>query len=442
MIPIILSIRPDLTAAACAASGNATERPTPMSSLSTPSIAGRRLARRRVLALIASLALVLVACGGDGAPSAEDQAAGGESDDAAALDAGGGDADTDSASQDTNTDGEAVAEDAADDLLVVTTTSILGDIVATLVGDDGEVVTLMPPGVDPHGYQPSAADAAQLRQADLVIANGLDLEEGLLSALEGAEAEGVTVVTVADQLDPLEFDDGHGHDDDDGHGHDDDDGHGHDDDGHGHDDDDGHGQDDDGHGHDDDDGHGHDHGPEDPHVWLDPVRMADGAQLIAAELAAVDSAVDAADWEARGEAYAQELLAVHAEMDEALAVVPDERRLLVTNHDALGYFAYRFDFEVIGTVIPGSTTQAETDAQQFGELVRVVEEAEVPAIFAENTDSTTLAEQLASEVVGRGDLEVEVVRLYTDALGEPGSGAETYPDLLRTNAGLIADALG
>jgi zinc/manganese transport system substrate-binding protein len=169
--------------------------------------------------------------------------------------------------------------------------------------------------------------------------------------------------------------------------------------------------------------------------------MADGVRLLAAELAEVDDHLEADEWERRGEAYAEEVLAVHEELDELFATIPGDNRKLVTNHDALGYLAFRYDFEVLGTVIPGSSTQAEADARQFSELVRTVEDAGVTAVFAENTDSTTLAEQLASEVGGRSDLELEVVRLYTDALGEPGSGAETYLDLLRTTGQRITDAL-
>ncbi len=123
------------------------------------------------------------------------------------------------------------------------------------------------------------------------------------------------------------------------------------------------------------------------------------------------------------------------------ATIPEADRQLVTNHEALGYLASRYDFEILGTVIPGSSTQADADPAGFSELIATVEEADVPAVFAENTDSTVLAEQLASEVIGRGDLEVEVVPIYTDALAEEGSGAETYLGLLRTTAELITDAL-
>jgi zinc/manganese transport system substrate-binding protein len=364
-----------------------------------------RPAPRAAVVVVALFALVLAACGTDTeVPASTDEAG-----------------------------GQAVTSD----LLVVATTSILGDIVEQLVGDDGTVEVIMPPGADPHGFQASASDAALLREADLVVANGLQLEESLISALAAAEEEGVRVLEVADQLDAIEFGAGapadHGHEEDDGHGHEEDDGHGHeDDDGHGH-------EDDDGHGHEDDDGHAH--GPEDPHVWFDPIRMVDAIGLIVAELAEVDDHLDAEEWERRGEDYADQLLTVHDEMVDELASIPDDRRKLVTNHDALGYLAHRYGFEVLGTVIPGSSTQAEADARQFSQLIETVEEAAVPAVFAENTDSTVLAEQLASEVVGRSDLEVEVVSLYTDALGEPGSGAETYLGLLRTTSQRIAEAL-
>ena len=386
-------------------------------------------------------------------------------------------------------------QEPTDDLQVVATTSILGDVVENLLGDDGTVEVIMPAGTDPHGYEPSAQDAALLRDAELVIANGLQLEENLISALEAAEEDGVRVFEVAGHLDPIDFDwdgphdHGHGHDEDDGHGHEDedeghghedeDDGHSHEDDGHSHDDeddghgheddenghshedeDDGHGHDDenDGHGHEDDendhghededDGHGHDdegddhgHGPEDPHFWHDPIRMADAVHLIAAELADVSEVVDADEWEARARGYEEEILAVHEEVEQILADIPDENRKLITNHDAFGYLAARYDFEVLGTVIPGSSTDAETNPGDFAELIQTLEEAQVPAIFSENIESDRLSEQLASEVLDRSDLEVEVIELFSDALGEPGSGGETYLGMLRTNAERLADGL-
>ena len=290
------------------------------------------------------------------------------------------------------------AATAAGGLQVVVTTTILGDVVADLVGDAGTVEVLMRPGQDPHAFQPSAQQAQQLRSADLVVANGLDLEEPLLDLLAAVEADGVAVLRVGEHVDPLLV--GEDADDHDGHA---------------------------------DDDHGH--GPEDPHFWQDPLRMATAVEVLAEHLAEVAGS-DA--WHERGATLAAELRAVHAEIAGRLADIPADRRVLVTSHDNLAYFAARYDLEVVGTVIPGTSTQAAASAAGFAELAGLVRDLGVPAIFAETTRATDLAEALAEEV-GR---DVGVVTLYTDALGAPGSGADTYVGMLRTNAARIADALG
>lgn len=354
---------------------------------------------RRAGAVLAATALVLAACG-------------------TSEDATGGDA------VDAPAPAPAPEPDAAEPLTIVATTSIIGDVVVQLVGDDATVRVLMAPGVDPHGYQASAADAAALRDADLVVANGLLLEEGLVSALEAASEDGVRVLTLADKVDPIAFEDGH--DDHGDHGDEDDhDDHGDADD---HDDHDDHGDD-----HDD-----HDHGDEDPHFWFDPLRMADAVDIIATDLATLRSDVD---WAARAAELRSELEGVDAEMAALFATIPADRRLLVTNHDALGYLEARYGLEVVGTVVPGASTTVETNPRAFADLVDLLVAEGIDVIFAETTDTTTLAEQLASEVIDRGDLDVQVVQLSTGALGEPGSGAETYLGLLRTTARAITDAL-
>jgi zinc/manganese transport system substrate-binding protein len=424
------------------------------------------LRRLRPLAAAASLALIATACGDAGTATTDDAT-------------------------------EAAAP-AADPISVVATTSILGDIVEQLVQDDGEVTVLMGPGVDPHAYSPSARDGATMQEADLVVANGLQLEESLISTLEATEDAGVRVFELAPLLDPIEFDDDahddhghgdegddhghgdegddhghgdegddHGHEDEgddhdhgdegddhghgdegDDHGHEDEgDDHGHGDEGddHGHGDegdDHGHGDEGDDHGHEDEgDDHDHAHGPEDPHVWFDAERMTTGIELLAAELAEVAPQVDADEWQARAEAYNEQLLEIDAELTEAFAEVPDERRVVVTNHDALGYLAARYDLDVVATVIPGASTQVEANPRQFAELIETVEERDVRVVFADNTDSTRLAEQLASESVGRTDVELEVVQVATDALGEPGSPADSYLGLLRETGLTIAETL-
>jgi zinc/manganese transport system substrate-binding protein len=272
-------------------------------------------------------------------------------------------------------------------LTVVATTTILGDVVANVVGGDAEVVVLAPLGADPHDFQPSSAQVATINEADLVVANGLSLEEGLEDILDGAASDGANVIELAPQLDPLPF------------------------------------------------GSGDDSDSQDPHVWLDPVRMGDAARLIASKLTAIDGSVD---WNARADAYAAELAALDGEIEAMLAAIPEGGRLLVTNHDSLGYFAARYEFNVIGTVIPGGTTLADPSSEALAELVSVMETAGVTAIFAETTLPAVLAEAVAAELGS----DVEVVSLYTGSLGEAGSGAETLIDMLRTNAERIAEGLG
>lgn len=370
------------------------------------------------LALVSATALLLAACGG-----------GEEAATPPAPEPSGGDATEDAP------DGAEVPD--AEPIAIVVTTSILGDVVAQLVGEDGAVRVLMDAGIDPHGYQASAADAAAMREADLVVANGLQLEEGLISALDAARDEGVRVIELAPALDPIPFEGEHDHAHEDDHDHGDD--HAHEDD-HAHDHDDDHDHDEHDHGdaekdasHDE-----HDHGEEDPHFWFDPLRMADAVDLLATALADVRPDVD---WTARATAQRVELEALDAEVSALLATIPAERRRLVTNHDSLGYLADRYDLEIVGTVVPGASTSVESNPQAFARLVDLLVAEDIDVIFAETTDTTTLADALASEVIGRSDLDVTVVQLYTGTLGEPGSGAETYVGMLRTTATLITDAL-
>lgn len=291
---------------------------------------------------------------------------------------------------------------AGQDLHVVATTSILGDVVGNVVGDAGRVDTLMKAGIDPHSYQPSAEATRLLRTADVVVANGLQLEETLLDALAAAEQEGVEVLRVADQLDPIPFGAAVGDDHAD---------------------------------HGDADPHGHE--ALDPHVWLDPLRMAEAVTLVAERVARV--VPDAAGrLRANAAAYRRQILELHQEVQAVLAEIPEGRRQLVTNHDSFGYLAARYDLRVVGTVVPGGTTLAETSARELAQLAATIRATGAPAIFTENIAPDRLARTLSDEV-GR---DVRVVRLYSDALGEPGSGADTYLGMLRTDARLIADVLG
>ncbi len=136
--------------------------------------------------------------------------------------------------------------------------------------------------------------------------------------------------------------------------------------------------------------------------------------------------------------YVAELRDLDERVDATLADVPEDQRTLVTNHETLGYLADRYGFTVVGTVIPGVTTGAEPSAQDIEDLARTIRETGVRAIFTDSTAPADLAQTLATEA----GTDVQVIELYSEALGGSGSRATTYVDMLETDAGRIARALG
>jgi zinc/manganese transport system substrate-binding protein len=171
-------------------------------------------------------------------------------------------------------------------------------------------------------------------------------------------------------------------------------------------------------------------------VFTDPARMATVAEALADVLAEQVPALDTDAFRDRAAAYVDELRTLDAEVEGILAAVPAERRKLVTNHEVFAYFADRYDFEVVGAVIPSTTTQAAASAAQVDDLARLVAAEGVPAVFADTSSADDLAATLAAEV---GD--VAVVELFSESLGDEGSGADTYAGMVRTNATRITEAL-
>jgi zinc/manganese transport system substrate-binding protein len=284
-------------------------------------------------------------------------------------------------------DGEATQPDGAGSVpTVIATTSILGDVVGRVGGDGIELDLMIPPGVDPHDFSPSAQQVASISSADLIVANGLGLEEGLGDVLEQAESEGIAVLRTGEGVDPLpssaEPQTSNGFD---------------------------------------------------PHFWQDPLRMKTAVAAIGQSL--TEAGVAGAS--AGATEYQAALDATNTEIVSILAAVPPEQRLLVTNHDAFAYFADRYDFEVIGTLVPGGSTLAEPSSAAIAALVDLIVANDVPAIFVENIDNSGLAQVLADEA-GR---PIEVVQLVSDALGEPGSETGSYEGMLIYNARAIAGAL-
>ena len=170
-------------------------------------------------------------------------------------------------------------------------------------------------------------------------------------------------------------------------------------------------------------------------MWFDPHRVAEVLPVLAQALI-TDVGLDPAAVEACVAGYRAELEALDTEIASKVAQLPAESRKLVTNHEALGYFAARYGFEVIGTVIPSPTSLAQANPAGLEELAEIIEHEGIAAIFAETQHSADDIEALAVRV---GD--VEVVTLYTGGLGPAGSGADTYTGFLRTNTDLIVDAL-
>jgi zinc/manganese transport system substrate-binding protein len=274
--------------------------------------------------------------------------------------------------------------------LVVVSTSIWGDVVANVAGDAVHLEVLEPPGVDPHDFSLSSQQAALIGTADLVVVNGLGLEETMADAIDAARSDGVTVLELAPQLDPLPFG-------------------------------------------------AHDHvdsgAGDDPHVWHDPTRVAKAVDLIRAAVRSITA--DPTGVDQRATAYVQEIESADRANQESLASIPEDRRKLVTNHDAFEYFADRYRFRIAATVIPGGSTLAEPSAAELKALVELIKTERIPAIFAETTSPSTLADAVAAELGG----SVAVVTLASDTLGRPGTAEGTYLGLIRSNATKIADAL-
>ena len=269
---------------------------------------------------------------------------------------------------------------ASDRPLVVVTTDLLGDVVGELVGDQAEVMTLMPTGADPHSFEVSAQEAARMRTADLLVANGLGLEEGLAAQVEAARVDGVPVVEAGSAVDVLEW-------------------------------------------------VSEDASGVDPHFWTDPARMLVATDALAEALAEHVDGVDAAVLAADVDRYQQELVELDAWMAEQFDQVPPGRRDLVTNHHVFGYLADRFGFTVVGAVIPSGTTLAAPSASDLDELATSIRSAGVRTIFVDSAQPDRLAQVLAEQAA----VDVAVTPLFTESLSAAGEGAETYLAMMRSN---------
>ena len=259
---------------------------------------------------------------------------------------------------------------------------MLGSLVQDLVGDRARVTVVMPNGADPHGFQPSARDVEAIAHSDLVVENGIDLEEGMHDVLDRARDDGVPVFTASDHVRVRTASESEASDDEGGAG--------------------------------------------DPHIWMDPIAMRAVALALAP---ALDGLGVDADGAARR--LAGRLDQLDAEVRRTLAVVPPERRKLVTGHESMGYFADRYGFELSGAIIPSLSSQAQASAQALADLRDKVRAAGVPIIFTELGTPDDLAEAIGDETGAR------VLQISTHTLPDDGS----YFTFMRQAARTVADGL-
>ena len=254
---------------------------------------------------------------------------------------------------------------------IAVTTSMWADVVANVVGAEAEVSVLIPAGTDPHSFEPSARDRADLDAADLIVTNGLGLDDHLTAGLDA--------LRLGEELAP---------------------------------------------------------DTDDPHIWMNPDLVVLAVDLIAEAATSIEG-VDTDAVADRAADYQRELERLALEVETAVACLPADGRRLVTQHRALGHFAERFGFEVIGTVISSTDPGAEPAAGALAELTATIGDQAVPAIFTDTTSATQLAETAAAEV----GASVAVVPLFIEELGDGATGAGSYVGAIRIDARLITSAL-
>ena len=273
---------------------------------------------------------------------------------------------------------------------VLATTGMIGDLAARIAGEHAKVTALMGPGVDPHLYKASEGDVRSLESADLILYNGLNLE-GKMQDIFARLARSRAVLAVADAVPetkrrrPPEF-----------------------------------------------------QGHFDPHIWFDPSLWALIIGPIARELERLDPA-HADDYRRNSQSLEKELLDLDKEVETRIAEIPAERRVLVTAHDAFGYFGGRYGMEVVG--LQGISTVSEAGLQDVERLVDLIVSRKVKAIFVESSVSSRSIEAVRKACESRGHSVAIGGQLFSDAMGPAGTPEGTYTGMVRHNVKTIVEAL-
>jgi zinc/manganese transport system substrate-binding protein len=262
-------------------------------------------------------------------------------------------------------------------------------------------------------FEPTPKDATALKEADVVISNGLGFEPWLADLYSSSGSAATQVVTMSG-VTPIKGEDEHGHEGEDEHGHEGEDGHA---------------------GEGGAKAEGEDAHAVDPHAWQDPANMRKAVAKVRDALAAANPEC-APRIRENAARYDAELVALDAEIASAVKSVPRDERIIITNHDSLGYFAKRYGFGVETALGSVTTESADPSAQQIASLADDIKKDGVKAIFVENIGGSGVIDRLAAEA------GVQVAPpLYTDALGEQGSAGATYLGMMKANAQTISTAL-
>lgn len=283
--------------------------------------------------------------------------------------------------------------DAGEDatLRVLAAETFLADIAQNVAGERLVVEALIPAGMDPHGFEPTPQDAARVAEADVLIVNGAGLESFLGPLLENAESDALVLEASAGLTPRTPSEEEHEH------------------------------------------AQEHEHTHEsDPHFWLDPNNVLRYVENIRDGLSQADPE-GAAIYAANAQSYSAQLRELDAWIVAQVAQIPSERRLLVTNHESLGYFADRYGFRIVGAIVPSASTGASPSAGEMAQLIADIRAWGAWAIFLETGTNPQLAEQIARETGVR-----VVTGLYTHSTG---SEAPTYIAMMQHNVRTIVEAL-
>lgn len=304
-------------------------------------------------------------------------------------------------------------DDVVSTIDVVTTTNILKDWVEN-VGDEAvSVHSLVPSDMDPHAFRPTPRSVQLVEEADIVFLVGSQYEEAWLEKLtSNVISNPGKLVYLAESVELRAYSREYKNDND---GHD-----GHDDD---HDGDKGDG-----------DHQGHSHGATDPHFWHNPIMAISAVERIVSDLSSIDMTKH--DYfEANGNAYIEKLNEMHNWVVSQVDRLPKDRRILVTNHESLGYFADRYNFEIIGTIIGGFSSEGSVTPRGLADILDKVADNDVNVIFGELNMSDKIAQTISE------DTGVVVERLYSENFSSSGGGVTSYIEMIEVNVQTIVDSL-